>query len=81
MGRRLGFDPILADLAISIVTGVPNSAGLERLFLTIGMVYRKLRRNLDVEKCGKRVFISLNELIFKNFLRFINKTCIIDVLK
>ena len=36
-GTKLGFCPILAEIALSIVSAVPASAGLERHFSTLGL--------------------------------------------
>ena len=38
-GLRMGFDPILVDVACSIVEAVSSSAGLERYFLTMGLTH------------------------------------------
>ena len=57
MGGRLGFAEGIVNVAMGIVTRVPNSAGLERCFSTAGMTYGKLRTQMDVEKCGKLAFL------------------------
>ena len=56
-GTKLGFCPILAEIALSIVSAVPASAGLERHFSTLGLTYGKLRTQLGVEKAGKLAFL------------------------
>ena len=56
-GTKLGFCPILAEIALSIVSAVPASAGLERHFSTPGLTYGKLRTQLGVEKAGKLAFL------------------------
>ena len=56
-GTKLGFCPILAEIALSIVSSVPASAGLERHFSTLGLTYGKLRTQLGVEKAGKLAFL------------------------
>ena len=54
--KRLGFDDSLVQVAMGLVSGVPNSAGLER-FSAAGMTYGKLRTQMDVEKSGKLAFL------------------------
>ena len=56
-GEKLGFDPNLITCAISIVSSVSSSGGLERQFSTLGMNYGKLRSHLRVEKAGKLAFL------------------------
>ena len=56
-GGKLGFDPNLISCAISIVSSVSSSGGLERQFSTLGMNYGKLRSHLGVEKAGKLAFL------------------------
>ena len=56
-GLRMGFDPILVDVACSIVEAVSSSAGLERYFSTMGLTYGRLRSSLGVEKAGKLSFL------------------------
>ena len=64
MGKRLGFETVLVDVALALVSGVPNSAGLERCFSTTGMTYGKLRNQMEAENCGKLAFLyrELNKL-------------------
>ena len=57
MGKRLGFDDSLVQVAMGLVPRVPNSAGLERCFSAAGKTYGKLRTQMDVEKCGKLAFL------------------------
>ena len=47
----------VAEIALSIVSAVPASAGLERHFSTLGLTYGKLRTQLGVEKAGKLAFL------------------------
>ena len=56
-GGKLGFDPNLITCAISIVSSVSSSGGLERQFSTLGMNYGKLRSHLGVEKAGELAFL------------------------
>ena len=56
-GGKLGFDPNLITCAISIVSSVSSSGGLELQFSTLGMNYGKLRSHLGVEKAGKLAFL------------------------
>ena len=64
MGKRLGFETALVDVALALVSGVPNSGGLERCFSTTGMTYGKLRNQMEAEKCDKLAFLyrELNKL-------------------
>ena len=57
MGKRLDFETALVDVALALVSAVPNSAGLERCFSTIGMTYGKSRNQMEAEKCGKLAFL------------------------
>ena len=61
-GKRIGFDMHLCNVALGLVTGVANSAGLERQFSTMRITYGTLRTRLSVEKAGKLAFCfrSLN---------------------
>ena len=60
MGKRLGFETALVDVAPALVSGVPNSAGLERCFSTTGRTYGKLRNQMEAEKCGNLHFSTTN---------------------
>ena len=62
-GRQLGFPPKMIEIAETLLSTVPASAGLERHFSTLGMNYGKLRSSLGVEKAGKLAFLykQLNE--------------------
>ena len=57
MGKRLGFPEPLVKVVMGLLSGIPNSAVLERCFSTAGMTYGKLRTQMDVEKCGKLAFL------------------------
>ena len=61
-GERIGLDNGLWDVALRLVTGVANSAGLERQFSAMRVTYGLLRASLGVEKAGKLAFCyrSLN---------------------
>ena len=56
-GNRLGFPSRLADFAVRVLSIVPSTAGLERLFSTLRLTYGLLRTNLGVEKAGKVGFL------------------------
>ena len=49
MGKRLGFETALVDVALALISGVPNSTGLERCFATTGMTNGKLRKKKYVQ--------------------------------
>ena len=53
VGKKLLFDDSLVQVAMGLVSAVPNSAGLERCFSAAGMTYGKLRTQMNVGKCGK----------------------------
>ena len=55
-GARIGFADKLVTIALSLVTAVGLSAGLERQFSTLGMTYGKLRNQLGHEKAGQLAF-------------------------
>ena len=55
-GARIGFSDKLVTIALSLVTAVGSSAGLERQFSTLGMTYGKLRNQLGHEKAGQLAF-------------------------
>ena len=51
------FSPDLVTLALSALSAVPSSAGLERQFSTLGLRYGMLRTQLGFEKAGKLAFL------------------------
>ena len=55
-GIIFGFCPALSNVARRLISGVPNSAGLERQFSTLRVTYGTLRNSLGVEKAGKLAF-------------------------
>ena len=56
MGKKIGFDSNLCDVALQLSTAVCSSAGLERNFSTLKLTYGSLRTNFSVEKAGKLAF-------------------------
>ena len=56
-GLRLGFSTQLVDIAVSLVSAVSSSAGLERHFSSLGLTYGCLGTRLGVEKAGKLAFL------------------------
>ena len=60
MGKRLGFETALVDVALALVSGVLNSAGLERYFSTTGMTYGKLRNQMEAENVANLPFSTAN---------------------
>ena len=60
-GEKMGFNPELVKLAMTIVGTNTASSGLERLFSTLGFTYGKLRGQLGVDKAGKPA------LLFRQF--------------
>ena len=56
-GLRLGFSTQLVDIAVSLVSAVSSSAGLERHFSSFGSTYGCLRTRFGVEKAGKLAFL------------------------
>ena len=55
-GTRIGFSDKLVTIALSLVTAVGSSAGLERQFSTSGKTYGKLRNQPSHEKAGQLAF-------------------------
>ena len=64
MGKRLGFEKALVNVALALVSGVPNSPELERCFSTTGMMHGELKNQMEAEKYGKLAFLyrELNKL-------------------
>ena len=69
-GLCMGFDPIMVDLACSIVEAVSSSVGLETYFLTMGLTYGRLRSSRGIEKAGKRSFLF--RLILTHFFTILH---------
>ena len=46
----------IADLSLKMLRLIPSTAGLERVFSTMGFVHCDLRNRLDPEKVGKLAF-------------------------
>ena len=57
-GLRLGFSTQLVGIAVSLVSAVSSSAGLERHFSSLGLTYGCLRTRLGIEKAGKLAFLN-----------------------
>ena len=55
--EKLGFDKNLVAAAVSLVTAISSSGGIERCFSTLGITYGSLTHSLDVEKAGKLAFL------------------------
>ena len=61
--EKLGFDENLVAAAVSLVTAISSSGGIDRCFSTLGITYGTLRHSLGEEKAGKLAFLfrQLNE--------------------
>ena len=57
------------QLAIHILSIVPNSAATERLFSQFGIIHTKLRNRLSVEKVRKQALIRSDTITRHGFLR------------
>ena len=57
-GHRLGFPPLLTDLAIKLHSINASSAGLERHLSTMRITYGMLRTRMGVEKARKVSFLT-----------------------
>ena len=60
MGKRLGFEKALVDVALTLVSGVPNSAELERCFSTTGMTYGKLKTKWRLKNMARTAQTCIN---------------------
>ena len=63
--QKLEFTGDMIQFSMSIVTASPATASLERIFLTLGLTYGKLRAELRHKKAGKLSFLfkDLNKVL------------------